>query len=171
MATTKTAPKTAPKTTRKTVNKPVAKKTAAKPVAKKPVAQKTGAQPVAAAQAFVADAVETVTDQADAVTSFARDFALASVGMPFVMQKQFRQFPAVNLDSVKAMLTERPDFAEMKSRFNVTLKEAKAIGADRVAEFQGRVQPFAEKIEARLPDPLVKVIETGRNRVRHLIAA
>lgn len=166
MATTKTATKTASKPARKTASKPVAKQTAAKPVAKQ-----TTAQPVAAAQAFVADAVETVTDQAEAVTSFARDFALTSIGMPFVVQKQLRQFPSVNLDSVKSMLTERPDFAEMKSRFNVTLKDAKATGADRVAEFQGRVQPFAEKIEARLPDPLVKVIETGRDRVRNLIAA
>jgi hypothetical protein len=143
--------------------KTTAKKAAAKPVAKKAAVTK----PVAAAQAFVAEAVETVTEQADVAASFARDFALTSIGMPFVVQKQIRQFPAVNLDSVKAIFTERPDFGGVKA----VLNDAKLTGAVRVAKFQGRVQPYTEKIEARLPDRFVKVIESGRLHVRNLIAA
>lgn len=135
--------------------------------ARKPVAKKAAAKPVAAAQAFVAEAVETVTEQADVAASFARDFALTSIGMPFVVQKQIRQFPAVNLDSVKAILTERPDFGGVKAILN----DAKLTGAVRVAQFQGRIQPYTEKIEARLPDQFVKVIESGRLHVRNLIAA
>ncbi len=146
----------------------VATKTATKPVAKKPVAKKVAAvkpavKPVAAAQAFVAEAVETVTGQADVAANFARDFArdfaLTSIGMPFVVQKQIRQFPAVNLDSV--------NLDSVKAMLN----DAKLTGAVRVAKFQGRIQPYTEKIEARLPDQFVKVIETGRQRVRDLIAA
>lgn len=145
----------------------VATKTATKPVAKKVAAVKPAVKPVAAAQAFVAEAVETVTEQADVAANFARDFALTSIGMPFVVQKQIRQFPAVNLDSVKAMLTERPDFGGVKAMLN----DAKLTGAVRVAKFQGRIQPYADKFESRLPDQFVKVIETGRQRVRNLIAA
>ncbi len=135
--------------------------------ARKPVAKKAAAKPVAATQAFVAEAVETVTERADVAASFARDFALTSIGMPFVVQKQIRQFPAVNLDSVKAILTERPDFGGVKAILN----DAKLTGAVRVAQFQGRIQPYTEKIEARLPDQFVKVIESGRLHVRNLIAA
>ena len=137
----------------------VATKTATKPVAKKVAAVKPAVKPVAAAQAFVAEAVETVTEQADVAANFARDFALTSIGMPFVVQKQIRQFPAVNLDSVNL------------DGVKAMLNDAKLTGAVRVAKFQGRIQPYTEKIEARLPDQFVKVIETGRQRVRDLIAA
>ncbi len=155
-------------TAKKAAAKPVAKKVATKPFAKQAAAKQAAATtPVAAAQAFVAEAVETVTEQADVAASFARDFALTSIGMPFVVQKQIRQFPSVNLDGIKAILTERPDFGGVKAILN----DAKMTGTVRVAKFQGRIQPYTEKLEARLPDQLVKVIESGRHRVRNLIAA
>ena len=162
MATT--TKKTATKRT--TARKPAAKKTAAR----KPVAKKAAAVKQPAVESMVSEVTDRVEDVADRMedafgtaVKFARDAAHTYIGMGFVVQDRLA----------------RRDFDKMS--YSAFLEDAKVKGHDRVTEIQDRIEPYAkrvteriepitERIESNLPKPVKEALETGRERVRELLA-
>ena len=145
-----------PTTTSTTTRKPAAKKTAAR----KPEAAQ--AIPVApAAKDIVARVEEIVTD----AVKFVRDAAHTSIGMGMVAQRRL-----INRDATDKLTVES------------FLQESKGKGHELATEIQDRVEPIVQRvnerfepitdrIEANLPAPVKEAIETGRQRVRKLLAA
>lgn len=150
------------------------KKTAKKTAARKPAAKKTAARKPAAKQvetkkpAFDMPDMDEINERFDDIMTdamkFVRDATYTSVGVPLVVQERLskREFTTMPYDEF--------------------MDEAKAKGETRVHEIQDRFEPYVQRltdriepvtdrIEARLPEQVKEAIETGRDRVRHVLDA
>jgi hypothetical protein len=155
-----------------------------KTTAKKTTARKTGARQTAAKKTLTTKAatapaeqtsVRSVNDRLDGVSDrledafesavhFARDAAHTYIGIGLVVQDR---------------ITNRGTAAT--SRSGNLLTEAKDKGHDRVTEIQHWIEPYAkrvterfepitERIESTLPAPVKEALDSGRERVRELLA-
>lgn len=169
-----------------TAKKTTAKRTAKKAPAKKATARTTTARTTAAKPAVEQSPLDAVTDQlknvedraerfvesasariesaAGDVVKFARDMAHTYIGVGLVVQ-----------DRIVKRSGEHAQYANF-------LEEAKERGHSQVSEIQARIEPLFERvterfepitdrIEAQLPEQVREAIESGRERVRKLVAA
>lgn len=168
-----------------TAKKTTAKRTAKKAPAKKATARTTAAKPAAKpavehspfgavtdqlkdvedrAERFVETASARIESAAGDVVKFARDMAHTYIGVGLVVQ-----------DRIVKRSGEHAQYANF-------LEEAKERGHSQVSEIQARIEPLfervterfepiTERIEAQLPEQVREAIESGRERVRKLVAA
>jgi hypothetical protein len=168
---TKKAPaKRAP--ARKTATK---KATAKKATAKKVAAPKVVTTRVAAATAPVAAATAVASDQFGMMMLLARDIVDTSIGIPFVLQARLSDTPSFDLETFKSFVDDA--VGRLGSAPSVDLDaikafldEAKREGHSRVVAVQVTLEPVVSNA-ALLPVQLTELIETGRAKLRTLIAA
>jgi hypothetical protein len=155
-------------TTKKSPRKTTRKSTARKPAAKRTAARQPVAETVAAPQS-VASVVDDWTSRVETAmkdgAQFMRDAAYTYVGIGLVVQDRM----------VHRGLHDTVGYASF-------LEEAKAKGHVRVTEIQerfepivksvtDRIEPITDRIEANLPAPVKEALDSGRERVRSVLAA
>jgi hypothetical protein len=149
------------KTTKKTTRKPAAKKTAAKPAAKK--TETKAAETKHGVPAF--DEInERVDDIVIDAVKLMRDAAHTSIGMGLVVQDRL-----VHRDLSRISYQEFLDQA--KSKGEVRMSRFQDRVEPIVQRFTDRIEPVTDRIESRLPEQMKDALDSGRERVRHVLAA
>lgn len=147
-------------TTKSTTRKPAAKKTAARTTAAKPAAAKL----TAPAMPSAADVTERIEDAFEDVVKFMRDATHTYMGMGTVVQRRLINRDATDKLTMESFLQE----AKAKGQtLETEIRDRIEPIAKRVAD---RIEPITQRVEANLPAQVKEVLETGRERVRTLLA-
>jgi hypothetical protein len=162
MATAKTTTKktTAKKTTAKktTATRPAAKKTAAKKVTTKRPGFEMPEMPK------IDEINDRVDDIATDVVKFVRDAAHTYIGVGLVVQDRIARRDASTTTYAKFL-------EEAKTKGHTRMNEIQDRFEPYVQRVTDRVEPVVERVEARLPEQVKEVIDTSRERMRHVLAA
>lgn len=162
MATT--AKSTTKSTTKTTTRKPAAKKTAARKTAAKPAAKVTAAKVTAPAMPSAADVTERIEDAFEDIVKFMRDATHTYMGMGTVVQRRLINRDATDKLTMESFLQEAKAKGET---LETEIRDRIEPIAKRVAD---RIEPITQRVEANLPAQVKDVLETGRERVRTLLA-
>ena len=167
MATTtkSTAKSTAKSTTRKpAAKKTAARTTAAKKTAAKPAAKVTAAKVTAPAMPSAAEVTERIEDAFEDIVKFMRDATHTYMGMGTVVQRRLINRDATDKLTMESFLQEAKAKGET---LETEIRDRIEPIAKRVAD---RIEPITQRVEANLPAQVKDVLETGRERVRTLLA-
>jgi hypothetical protein len=158
MATTTTATKPAAK--KAATRKPAAKKAATR----KPAAAKTAAAKTAPAMPAAADITERIEEAFEDAVKFMRDTTHTWMGMGTVVQRQLINRDATDQLTVESFLQDAKAKGEL---LETEIRDRIEPIAKRIAD---RIEPITHRVEANLPTQVQEVLETGRERVRTLLA-
>jgi len=152
-------------TTKSTAKKTTAKRATSKKAAKQPKAEQATTTTkgfVADVDGFIDETSDRVEDAIETAVRFARDAAHTYVGMGFVIRDRVseRKFELVDY---------RTFLDEAKVKGEAQLSEIQSKIEPISARFTQTVEPVAEFIESTLPHQVKDVIDSNRDRVRHLL--